>query len=79
MFVRIDWKSMPETNTAYDKNYGQKSLITLGPGVSTCFRLPLKVRKMIIELETQTPKPVQVTAVYHDLLEKLSFGSLMFG
>jgi hypothetical protein len=32
MFVRLDWKSLPGTNTlAYYENYGLKSFITLGP------------------------------------------------
>jgi len=36
MFVRLDWESLPTTNTLayYDKKiYGQKRFITLGPGL----------------------------------------------
>ena len=37
MFVRIGWKSLPGTNTSLVLkfiNYGQKSFITLAPGVN---------------------------------------------
>jgi hypothetical protein len=36
MFVREDWESLPMTKANYEKSviFGQKSFITLGPGLT---------------------------------------------